>query len=301
MRISNLIRGVGEGINNISNNRVMSLASIISIILALVMLGSVVVVVINLQGIMNNMQSMVELTAYISNDADNDDVNIFKDDIKNVEGVIEVIFKSRDEALKEWKDSLADNEELLEGYDETNNPLPDAFVIRVEKVEYIQDVLKRVESYDIFEKINHNSNVTDLIAKTVSITRVAGITIVAVLAIIAIIIINNTVKIAIYSNRRQINIMKYVGATDWYIRWPYVVCGLVFGITGAIISAGLVLFGYYMLVVKSGITLEKSILGMFELLPISDVLWQVITVSVFFGSVISILASVLSLHRHLRV
>lgn len=291
-----------QGMHNIFRNRVMAFASVIAIMSALFILGIVLIVVLNLNHIAEGIESKVEISVFLNMVVSDNEVETLQKQMEGWKGVYEVEYISREEALEKWKEELGDKAGLLEGYNDENNPLPDKFILRIEKPEYAEEVLSHIRQIPQVDKINYSREVADAISKIVSTTRVVGFGIAALLTLISVIIINNTIKMAVYSRRREINIMKYIGATDWYIRWPFVIEGFILGVIGAILACGLLACGYYFILQNSGnMMAELNFLNVFELLPIEAIFYDIGLVFFIIASVVGVFASMISIHKHLRV
>jgi cell division transport system permease protein len=199
---------------------------------------------------------------------------------------------------KEW----GDKGYLLDGYNAENNPLPDSFLIRVEKPEYVDDIVLKAKSLKAAEKVQYSKDVVDSISSIASTTRLIGLLIVVLLIAMAMIIIHNTIRISVYSRRREINIMKYIGATDWYIRWPFLIEGLVLGLFGAFVSGGLTAGVYTLLLDRmGGRQIQNNFLSMLQLMPLDDIIYQIIFLFLMVGGIVGISASMLSIRKHLKV
>ena len=150
--------------------------------------------------------------------------------------------------------------------------------------------------------MQYSKDVVESIGKIASTTRLIGLTIVILLIVMAMIIIHNTIRISVFSRRKEINIMKYIGATDWYIRWPFLIEGLVLGLLGALVSGGLTAGVYSLLLNRlNGTQIQNNFLSMFQMLPLESILFQIIGLFLLIGGIVGITASMLSVRKHLRV
>ena len=216
---------IRNGFQNILRNRVMALASITAIMVALFVLGLILVIAFNLDVMVENMESKMEITIYLKDETTEEQRLTIENNIRSWEGVYEIVFVSKQEALDKWRTELGDKGKLLEGYSGENNPLPDSFLIKIQKPEYVEDIVERVRAIPAVDDINYSSRVAEFIGWFARGIRIFGALIVAILAVVAVIVISNTVRLTVYSRRKEINIMKYIGATDWFIRWPFIIEG----------------------------------------------------------------------------
>ncbi|MFY9176706.1 MAG: permease-like cell division protein FtsX, partial [Caldicoprobacterales bacterium] len=214
-----------EALRNIFRNRVMSLASIVAIMSALFILGVVLILAFNLEHIAGGLESKVEISVFLDKDIGSNQARAVVEQIEKNDGIYEIEFISKEEGLAQWKKELGEKGDLLEGYEGNNNPLPDKLILRIEKPEYVDGIISILNDIPEVDKVNYSQEVVDSISRIVQTTRLVGLLLMLMLIIIAMIIINNTIKINVYSRRREIRIMKYIGATDSYIRWPYIIEG----------------------------------------------------------------------------
>jgi len=280
----------------------MSLASVTAIMVALIVLGIILVMVVNLDVMMKEMESKMEITMFLKDGVADGERYDLEKEINSWEGVYDVEFVSKHQALEEWKRQLGDKGSLLEGYTGENNPLPDSFLVKIEKPEYVNAVVEKAKAIPAVEEVNYSSKVAEFIEWLARAIRLVGMSLVAVLASVAAIIISNTVRLTVYSRRREIGIMKYIGATDWFIRWPFIIEGFILGVMGSIVSTGLVALGYKFLLDRSSyINMRWGYLVIFKLLPLNEVMLYVFQFSLLLGACVGVLASCLSIRKHLRV
>ncbi|NLC43586.1 MAG: ABC transporter permease [Clostridiales bacterium] len=302
MKIRTWKRMVNHGFRNMFRNRIMSLASISAITAALFILGLVLVVVMNFNNVAAGLESKTEVTVFLKSSVRTSDIKKIEQQLDHREGIKEWEFISRMEALENWRDEWGDKKHLLDGYNEENNPLPDSFHVTLEKPEYVAEVVEEFNKISAVENVQYSKDAVDSIAAIVSTVRIFGVVIVAVLVVMAMIIIHNTIRISVYSRRREVNIMKYIGATDWYIRWPFLMEGLVLGLLGAVLSGGLVAGVYSLLLNQMTTTPQQyNLLSLFQLMPLASIIYPIAAMFLLVGSVVGISASLLSIRKHLRV
>ena len=302
MKIRTWKRMARQGFLSLFRNRVMSLASICAIAAALFVLGLIMAVVMNINNIVAGLESKVEITIFLKADTQSSDIERMEQQIKGWEGINEFDYISKDEALETWREEWGDMKYLLDGYNSENNPLPDSFHITVEKPEYVESVVQKAKGFSAVEKVQYSKDVVDSITSIASTTRLFGMIIVIVLIIMSMVIIYNTIRISVFSRRREVNIMKYIGATDWYIRWPFLIEGLVLGIIGAVISGGLTA-GVYSLLLKriSSSPMQGNLFSQFQLLSLDSIVYPIAGLFLLVGGTVGITASLLSIRKHLKV
>ncbi len=292
----------GQGFRNVFRNRIMSLASISAIAAALFVLGLVLAMVLNFNNIISGLESKVEITVFLKDNVQSHEIEAMSRQLNDWEGIKEWKFVSRDEALENWREEWGEQKYLLDGYTAENNPLPDSFHITVENPDYVTEMVEKLRKLTKVEVVQYSKDVVDTITRIANATRILGLAVVVILIIMAMIIIHNTIRISVYSRRREINIMKYIGATDWYIRWPFIMEGISLGIMGAVIAGSLTAGIYYLLVQQVAESpMEGNILSLLQLLPLESIIYQIVGLFLLVGSVVGVIASVLSIRKHLRV
>ena len=302
MKIRTWKRMVKQGFRNLFRNRIMSLASVSAIAAALFVLGLVLAVVMNMNNMVSGLESKVEVTVFLKENIRQADIDNLDRQINSWEGISERQFISRQEALNTWKEEWGDKRYLLDGYNEENNPLPDSFRITVEKPEFVEEIVEKAKKSSMVEKVQYSKDVVDSITNIASTARVFGLMIVGVLIAMAMVIIHNTIRISVYSRRREINIMKYIGATDWYIRWPFLMEGMLLGLIGAVVSGSLIGLVYSLLEKRmSSSPAQSNLLSLFQILPLNIILYPILALFIVVGGIVGISASLLSMRKHLRV
>jgi cell division transport system permease protein len=292
----------GQGFRNVFRNRIMSLASISAIAAALFVLGLVLAMVLNFNNIISGLESKVEITVFLKDNVQSHEIEAMSRQLNDWEGIKEWKFVSRDEALENWREEWGEQKYLLDGYTAENNPLPDSFHITVENPDYVTEMVEKLRKLTMVEVVQYSKDVVGTITRIANATRILGLAVVVILIIMAMIIIHNTIRISVYSRRREINIMKYIGATDWYIRWPFIMEGISLGIMGAVIAGSLTAGIYYLLVQQVAESpMEGNILSLLQLLPLESIIYQIVGLFLLVGSVVGVIASVLSIRKHLRV
>lgn len=224
----------------------MGLASVSSIAAVLMILGMVLILILSINSLVVETKTKFdEIEIFLEDDIENDEMAYIEEVIRNNQGVLSLIFKSKDEALDTMKKGWGDQAYILEGLEGLdNNPLPNSYIIKLKDVEYADEVVESTKSMPGIEKINYHKDIIDKLMIVANYIRVGGIAIIAALIFVSIFIISNTIKLTVTSRKREIGIMKYVGATNGYIRGPFIIEGIFFGILGAVISIAIVYFGY---------------------------------------------------------
>ncbi|MEG0873954.1 MAG: permease-like cell division protein FtsX [Clostridiales bacterium] len=247
MKLRSFSRFFVEAFQSIFRNLAMSLASIATIALTLFICGVFGIVVLNIDHFAGEIESTVEIQAFMDETLDQAGVEKVKADITNVNGVDTVTFVSKDEALNSMAKRLDQTpQELLDSLGA--NPLPDSYLVKVKTADDVvptADVLKGIGGIN---DVKYGEGTVEKMFSLLDWVRYFGIGLIVFLTIASIIIVAFNIKISVASRRWEITIMRYVGASNWYIRWPFCIAGMVMGLIGGIASVGL-LYGAYSLII----------------------------------------------------
>lgn len=286
---------ISEGMVNLWRNRAMAVAAITAVVVSLVVLGVFTALVMNVDYIASQVESELVLRAYIQDNIKGDEVNAIKNQISQVDGVKSVKYESKQQALENYKKQLGKNAYLLNGL-EKDNPLPQSFIVNITEPYKIKSVAAAISRIKGVTEVNYGRDVVDKLLKITNIVRIIGIVLIGTLVFVSIILISNTIKLAVYARRREINIMKYVGATDWFIRWPFMIEGFLLGVIGSFIAIVIVGYAYYYLT-----DALNNQLVIFSLIPYNRLLPYIAKLFVGLGCVIGVMGSGLSVRKFLRV
>ncbi|AIS52956.1 cell division protein FtsX [Thermoanaerobacter kivui] len=273
----------------------MTVASITSVMAALLILGLFLVIVLNVDTMANQVESQLELKAFLKDDLTKEQIDRIGSDIKSLEGVTSVTFESKKQALENFKRQLGDKSYLVDGL-EKDNPLPQSYIVKVKDANMMKDISKEIKQINGVDKVSYGQDVVEKLLGIIKIIRIVGLSVILILFIISIVIISNTIKLGVFARRREINIMKYIGATDWFIRWPFLIEGVILGLLGALLSVTIlaVLYGY-------AVNLVNNRLIVFELLPLDKILGDITLYFSVIGAIIGALGSIISIKRFLNV
>ena len=280
---------------SLKRNNWMSAASIGTVAVSLFVLGVFLILVLNMNRLASSLESQVQISVYLADDlkkADRDDLAF---DIKNMQGIESIKFVSRDEAKERLAQRLGDQKYLLDALGE-QNPLPDAFELTVKQPDMVETAAKAIEKMPGVEAAKYGQDVVENLFAITRLMRIFGVALMLLLAGATLFIISNTIRLTVFARRKEIAIMKYVGATDWFIRWPFLLEGLVLGFVGGIIAA-LVLRSFYAAMAAK----IYDTLAFFPLMPQYPFMNYVAIAIIFSGMAIGAIGSTISLKRFLKV
>ncbi|NOV00435.1 permease-like cell division protein FtsX [Paenibacillus planticolens] len=305
MKISTFSRHLREGTRNVVRNGWMTFASISSIAISLFILGIFVLITLNVNDIASQIEDQVEINVYLEVNTPQDQITALETQIQEIHEVKTVKFVSKEEGLVYLRQKLGESgKALLEGFEGENNPLNDAFTIEVDDPRNVAAVADQISALNIGKdpkpiyKVNYGKGTVEALFKVTQIVRWVGFGIVILLSFTAVFLIANTIKITILARRKEISIMKMVGATNSFIRWPFFIEGALLGFVGSLIPAALILGGYWKLLNLSSLNLN---LLMIKLTPFGEIAPTMITLLLGIGIVIGVWGSLISVRKFLRV
>ena len=244
MKISSLNYFIVDAFKSIKRNRTISFAAMITVLITFFIFGTFTLLALNFNKSIEDVASKIQIQVYLNDDIKLVDQREIEIKLAEQPQVSEVTYESKDEAFLNLQENLGDNKGLMEGYDLNNNPLPSSFIVKLKDPSAATEVTKAVEGMTGVESIGNQQEVIDTISKFVNIIQIVGIGLFIVFIGVSVFLIMNTIKLTVYSRRREVGIMKFVGATDWFIRWPFVIEGIVIGAIGSVASTILLYFTY---------------------------------------------------------
>lgn len=244
MKINTINYFILDALKSIKRNRTISFAAMITVLITFFVFGVFTLLALNFNKSIEDVASKVEIKVYLNDDVKLVDQKEVEITLQEQQGVKEVKFESKDDAFKNLKESLAKNGGLLEGYDLSNNPLPASFIVKLEDPQYAPAVTSAIEKMTGVESVGNQQDLIDTISSFVKGIQIIGVVLFVIFIGVSIFLIMNTIKLTVYSRRREVGIMKFVGATDWFIRWPFVIEGIIIGAVGAVVSSVVLYFAY---------------------------------------------------------
>ena len=238
---------IKEGFRNIWSNRMMSIASIAVLMSCLVMIGSASILFVNIESLLGKIEEENVVMAFVEDGTSDADLEVMKEELENISNVKDVDFQSKEDAWEEQLNTMEEAQaEFFQGLSK-DIPLPDAYKVTIDDLSIFDETVEKVKGVNHVETVRENKELAEKLVTIRQGVTVISIVIVAVLFAISMFIISNTIRLTVYSRRLEISIMKSVGATNGFVRLPFVVEGMILGILSGVISLFLV-FGIYQLV-----------------------------------------------------
>ena len=301
MRASSFRYLVKSGVKNLWNNRMMTIASVGTLIACLLIVGFAVLFSINVDSIVEYMGQQNEIVVFMDLDTPDEYMTLMKDDLAALDGLGAITYISRDEAFAEYKAKLGDKADILDGM-EDNHSLPARFRAKIADPEKVDVLMTSIRRMDYVDEVQAP---TDLAKTLVSVRRMVntlGGAVIAALVAVSLVIITNTIRASVFNRRKEINIMKYVGATNTFIRIPFLVEGVLLGIIAALV-AYLAIWGGYTVFLRAMSTESTSWLASItqHVVPFQSVSAKLMGCFLLAGVLTGGLGSTFSMRGHLKV
>ncbi len=297
MKLRTIRRHIAEGSKNIVRNSWMSIASIGAVTMTLALVGVFLALVLNLNEIAKNIEQDVEIKVFIDRLADEDAIEELGEKIKEIETVESIRFSSNDEELVNLSESMGEQGEAWLLYKQ-DNPLNHAYIVQTAEPTDTEKTADEIASFEVVDNVNFGKEVVENLFQFNKFARNVGLVVIVGLVLTAIFLISNTIKLTIMNRSKEIGIMKLVGATNGFIRWPFFIEGLLLGILGSIIPISMILFGYSSL---EKLLTDQIHFRIIDLLPYNPFAWQLSLVILAIGTFIGVWGSVMSVRKFLKV
>ena len=295
MKIRTLEYFVKEAAISLKRNNLMSFASITTMAISLVILGLFLIMVMNLNNMAAHLESQVQINVYLEDNLSEAERYEIGNNIKKIKGVEEITFVTKDEAIERFRERLGEQKYLLDALDDAN-PLPYSYEVKLTLPEQVKSAAAEIAEYPGVKTAKFGQEAIEQLFKLTHMIRVFGVVLILFLVFATLFIISNTIRLTVFARRKEIGIMKYVGATDWFIRWPFIMEGMALGFGGALIAT-LVLRTSY-----SAITNQIYQSFMFlPLIPQYPFLTNLTILLIVLGMIIGALGSAISLKKFMKV
>lgn len=295
MKLSTSEYFIKEVYTSFKRNIWMTLASIFTVVLSLFILGFFSIVILNLNKMADTLESQVQISVYLKDDLSQEEIDETKETLSKIEGLQDIKFITREEAMENFKERLGDQQFLLDALDDTN-PLPDSFSLTVTSPQQVKTIADAAAALDSVESASYSQDIINHLFNLTHLIRLIGVALIILLTGAAIFIISNTIRLTVFARRKEIAIMKYVGATDWFIRWPFLLEGICLGFIGGGLAT------IFLYIVYNQVTQEiYEAMAFFPLIPQHPFIDYISLAILVAGIIIGALGSTISLKRFLKV
>ena len=289
---------IGEGFSNVFKNKKSTIASIIIMCATMIIFGLFLIIGENVNHFVDNLKLQQGFQVFMKENATQEEMDQLKEDIRALDGISTIEFVSKEQGLNTMKEKLKDEKGVLDGFNVQK--IKASYIVKVTDLERSKTIQDEVEKIDNVVKITNSNETAMKLISIAKIIRIATGVILLLLIIISTFIISNTIKLTVHSRRKEISIMKYVGATNSFIRWPFIVEGIVIGIISSMISILIVGGTYNIITTKMAASDFVRVMGM-NLVGLNEMLVSIIAVYLILGIGIGTVGSVVSMRKYLKV
>ena len=284
---------IKEGCRNAWMNRLMALAAVGVLICCLLLTGFAYLLFVNVDQMFQNAYEQNVMAVYLDSDQDAADVRRIGERLRGMDNVASLSFLSKEDFLAQYGKAL--QTETMESFQGENNPLPDTYIVSMKDLALFQQTLEAISAIDGVEEVSYDANTAATLTKVRQVVLVVGGSIIVVLLVVSLFIIVNTIKLTVYNRRLEIYIMKSVGATDGFIRFPFVVEGILLGLIAGGVGYGLEALLYRVL--YQNFTFDNPLLS---LVPFSQEWFPLLLGFLVGGTLVGVCGSAISMGKYLK-
>ncbi len=290
-----MFRHFKQAFQNVGRNGWMSAAAITAVAVSLLLLGIFATVLVNANKIATDVENDVNIRVYVDLAADQKDKERLEEEIQDLAGSATVEFSSKDEELENIQATYGESFDLFEGDD---NPLRDVFIVQASSADQTASLAEDIRSLPYASEVDYGGSTADSLFNFINKFRWGAIIASVILLLTSFFLIANTIRVTILSRQEEIEIMKLVGATNWFIRWPYVIEGVILGLLGSLVPFLLIALAYQALFTRSIDFLASS---SYTLVPPMPYLLYLGIAMVLAGIVIGVISATSSIRRFLKI
>ena len=288
---------IKQGFKGLVASKTMTAISIGSITSSLIIFGIVLMIILNInQLVLSTKDQITEVRVFLNDNMGQQDIENLNNKINLIDNVKTVKYQTKEESFNSMKKSWGEDKYLLEGIE---NPLQNSFIITVNDPKYIEGIVTTLKTYDDIDDITYYQDVINKFVAISETLKKIGLGMIICLLVVSIVILSNTIKSRVYSKKEEIGIMKYIGASDWFVISPFIIEGVIIGLLGALIALIISTFMYGYLYSKLNEALYSFIPNI--LLTTTDIIGLLSITFISIGIVIGAFGSIISVKKHLRV
>lgn len=294
MRLNTIKYYFREATQSIFRNSWLSVASVGVVAVSLLILGCSLLLVLNANSIAANLESSVEISVFMKDKTTPAQIKDLEGKLKAMPEVAQVEFVTRQQALEEMRKNFGDKKDILAGLEE-KNPLPDAFRVKTRTVDQVAPLARQLEPLAQVDQVRYGQGVVEKLLALSRWVRTAGLVTMVLLGIAAIFLIATTIRLSVFARRKEIGIMKFLGATNWFVRFPFLMEGMILGLAGSLLAVVAVYFGYLSLIGNIQLSLPFM-----QLVTDRDLIIPLMESLLVLGLVIGAVGSMISMRRFLK-
>ncbi len=298
MRTSNVSYLVKKGLSSVWKNFIMSFAGFSIMMVSLLQICCAVLLMMNLNVIMGNIEETNEITVYVKKGATDEEVEHINQVLLNNGNLTDVKYYSKEAAYEDFRKDMAEYADLLNYVD---NPMPETFLVRAVDLSQIRATVTAISGIEGVEQVKAPYDFAGALVNIRSTFSIIIIGVLVVLVIVSIVIVSNTIRTSVFARRTEITIMKYVGATDGFIKLPFFVEGCFIGITAGAAAWGLTWFVYDSIFALFTDNMTLEMFGFFNLIPFESVRWIMLAACCLTGGLMATTGTLISMGKYLKV
>ena len=273
----------------------MAVASVLTVTLSMFILGVFLCAVLNINHMATYLENQVEMTVYLKDGLNTEQVMAVGKKLKALPDLKEIKFTNKDQAMAEFKQRLGDQQGILDAIN--GNPLPSSYSTSFATPASLKNAVSIVTQYPEVDSVQYGQDIIEQLYKVAQVIRIGGIILIVFLAGAELFIISNTIRLTVFARRREIQIMKYVGATNGFIRWPFIFEGMIIGFIGSGLSAFILWEGYKVVLME----MAQAGLVFIPMIPLWPFIGYMMVMLLAAGIIIGILGSTISLRKYMKV
>ena len=245
MRFSSFRYLLREGFRGLWVNRLMTIASVGTLFACLLLIGVMVLFSLNINNLIGYMENQNEVVVFLKSEVGEEDIESVESRLKTIDNVSDVVFISKEEGLLQQMEIFGDDKEYFQALlEEGENPIPDSFRVKLTDVDGLDGVVQIIENMEEVEEVSAPTQAASIITAIKRTSYTIGIALTVILLAVSFLIISNTIRVTVFNRRKEINIMKYVGASDTFIQFPFIVEGIIIGLIAGIMAFLVISLGY---------------------------------------------------------
>nr|WP_302684187.1 permease-like cell division protein FtsX [uncultured Dialister sp.] len=284
-----------ETFYSLFRNKFMAVASVLTVTLSMFILGVFLCAVLNINHMATYLENQVEMTVYLKDGLNTEQVMAVGKKLKALPDLKEIKFTNKDQAMAEFKQRLGDQQGILDAIN--GNPLPSSYSTSFATPASLKKAVSIVTQYPEVDSVQYGQDIIEQLYKVAQVIRIGGIILIVFLAGAELFIISNTIRLTVFARRREIQIMKYVGATNGFIRWPFIFEGMIIGFIGSGLSAFILWEGYKVVLME----MAQAGLVFIPMIPLWPFIGYMTVMLLAAGIIIGILGSTISLRKYMKV
>lgn len=284
-----------ETFYSLFRNKFMAVASVLTVTLSMFILGVFLCAVLNINHMATYLENQVEMTVYLKDGLNTEQVMAVGKKLKALPDLKEIKFTNKDQAMAEFKQRLGDQQGILDAIN--GNPLPSSYSTSFATPASLKNAVSIVTQYPEVDSVQYGQDIIEQLYKVAQVIRIGGIILIVFLAGAELFIISNTIRLTVFARRREIQIMKYVGATNGFIRWPFIFEGMIIGFIGSGLSAFILWEGYKVVLME----MAQAGLVFIPMIPLWPFIGYMTVMLLAAGIIIGILGSTISLCKYMKV